>query len=117
MRFKVRWWSRPSTGSYDPPLSPADVELTNDSIQRSLLRVTPYGGTPIAASLDDLYYFFDRDINLQPERESGSRPYVILITDGYPDDDYRSFGCDCAKTGECAASARCVEDALPVSDA
>ena len=32
------------------------------------------------------------------ERGRDARPYVILITDGYPDDDYRSFGCDCQKT-------------------
>jgi uncharacterized protein YegL len=67
----------------------------NDRIQRSLRGVRPYGGTPISAALDDLYYFLDRDPAMAQERGRDARPYVILITDGYPDDDYRSFGCDC----------------------
>jgi hypothetical protein len=68
---------------------------TNDQIQRSLRGVRPYGGTPISSALDDLYYFLDRDPAMADERGRDTRPYVILITDGYPDDDFRSFGCDC----------------------
>jgi hypothetical protein len=71
---------------------------TNDRIQRSLRGVRPYGGTPIASALDDMYYFLSRDSAMADERSRDARPYVILITDGYPDDDYRSFGCDCQTT-------------------
>jgi hypothetical protein len=70
----------------------------NDRIQRSLRGVRPYGGTPIASALDDMYYFLGRDPAMGDERGRDARPYVILITDGYPDDDYRSYGCDCQTT-------------------
>jgi hypothetical protein len=87
--------------------SPADVQAINDQIQQSLLRVTPYGGTPISAALDDLYWYLGRGSELSVEREHNARPYVVLLTDGYPDDDYRSFGCDCAKTGDPASKDYC----------
>lgn len=68
-----------------------------DELQRSLESVRPYGGTPIAAAFDDLYYYLAMDPAMSSERKRDARPYVILIADGYPDDDYQSFGCDCAK--------------------
>lgn len=74
---------------------PARAGRTNDAIQRSLLAVRPYGGTPIASSLDDLYYLIAQGSLMASERDRGTPIHVVLITDGYPDDDYRSFGCDC----------------------
>jgi hypothetical protein len=69
------------------------------AMKRSLLAVRPYGGTPIAASLDDLYYLLTQDPRMLAERERNTELHVVLITDGYPDDDYRTFGCDCKETG------------------
>jgi len=40
---------------------PARAQETNDRVQVELRGVRPYGGTPIASSLDDLYYFFKSD--------------------------------------------------------
>jgi len=76
----------------DPTLARA----TNDAIQASLLGMRPYGGTPIAAALDDLYYFLAQDPTMAAERTRSAPRHVVLITDGYPDDDYRSLGCNCA---------------------
>ena len=73
----------------------------NAEIQRSLLAVRPYGGTPIASSLDDLYHVIAQDPRMSGERAGNLLPHVVLITDGYPDDDYRTFGCDCAAHGDC----------------
>jgi len=67
-------------------------------IQRSLLALRPYGGTPIAAALDDVYYLIAQDPRMVAERARNTPLHVVLITDGYPDDDYRTFGCDCAET-------------------
>jgi type IV pilus assembly protein PilY1 len=67
----------------------------NNDIQTALLRTRPYRGTPIAASLDDLYYHFKND--LTDQFGSCRHRYALLLTDGEPDDDYRSFGCNCAK--------------------
>jgi type IV pilus assembly protein PilY1 len=85
-----------STNCANPP---CDIFQINASIQDALLRTRPYGGTPIAASLDDLYYHFKNDLS---DTFGGCRNrYALLLTDGYPDDDYRSYGCDCAKQMNC----------------
>ncbi|MDH5673371.1 MAG: PilC/PilY family type IV pilus protein [Myxococcales bacterium] len=68
----------------------------NDDIQKALLLARPYGGTPIAASLDDLYYHIKND--LTDLYGSCRDRYAMLITDGKPDADYRDLGCDCATT-------------------
>lgn len=65
----------------------------NDSMQDSLLRARPYGGTPIAGALEDLYHHLKNDMN--DTFGSCRGRYAMLITDGYPDDDYRQYGCDC----------------------
>lgn len=65
----------------------------NESIQESLLSARPYGGTPIAGALEDLYYHLGEDT--ADTFGSCRGRYAMLITDGYPDDDYRSYGCDC----------------------
>lgn len=68
-----------------------DGSADNAAIEQALLEVRPYGGTPIAAALDDL------DVYLRDPARGSDRGavFVVLITDGYPDDDYRSFGCGC----------------------
>lgn len=65
----------------------------NQDIQEALLATRPFRGTPIAASLDDLYYHFKSD--LADQFGSCRSRFALLLTDGYPDDDYRSFGCNC----------------------
>jgi type IV pilus assembly protein PilY1 len=81
---------------------PCDIYQTNAAIQKSLLSTRTFGGTPIAASLDDLYYHFKSDF-VDPYGTCRDR-YAILITDGLPEDDYRNFptpGCDCERFRNC----------------
>jgi type IV pilus assembly protein PilY1 len=74
---------------------PADNDNISSAIETALLKVRPYGGTPIAASLDDLYYHIKVDLNRDDQFGSCRRRFALLMTDGYPDDDYRQFGCNC----------------------
>jgi hypothetical protein len=97
------------TGIRSAQASEGRLLVANDStgsavvqaIQEDLLRVRPYGGTPTAAAFDDLYWYFANDPAAAAERESPDRErHVVFITDGSPDDDYRSFGCNCAHEAE-----------------
>jgi hypothetical protein len=75
---------------------PSEMAKTNDAIQRELLRTRPFRGTPTAAALDDLHFYFVDDPKVAAEmHDQREDRHVIFITDGYPDDDYRSFGCNC----------------------
>jgi hypothetical protein len=73
---------------------PADSNMINADIQKSLQRTSAYGSTPIAAALDDLYYFLRYSADGSIDWQNHRSVYVVLLTDGYPDDDYRSAGCD-----------------------
>ena len=75
------------------------IKPLNENIQEALLATRPYGGTPIAASLDDLYHHLNTDID--DTFKGCRRRFALLMTDGYPDDDYRTFGCDCKTIGDC----------------
>jgi len=72
-----------------------DDSATEEAIRQTLLAVRPYGGTPIAAALDDVRALFELDPDMSAERDNPKRAHVILITDGRPDDDYRANNCDC----------------------
>jgi type IV pilus assembly protein PilY1 len=72
-------------------------QTVNRDIQEALLATRPFGGTPIAASLTDLYYHFENDVD--DDFGACRDRFALLITDGYPDDDYRSFGCNCLNDG------------------
>jgi type IV pilus assembly protein PilY1 len=72
---------------------PATQDTVNRDIQRSLLAARPFGSTPIAAALDDLYFHFKDD--LSDAFQSCRDRFAILITDGAPDPDYRFNNCDC----------------------
>jgi type IV pilus assembly protein PilY1 len=72
---------------------PCDALILNAQIQDQLLKTRPYGGTPIAASLDDLYFHLSND--LSDVFGSCRNRFGMLLTDGYPDDDYRKLGCGC----------------------
>lgn len=71
---------------------PCDMYSVNDTIQNQLLRTRPYGGTPIAGTLDDLY---DHMNTTTDPYATCRKKYAILITDGAPDPDFRNLGCDC----------------------
>jgi hypothetical protein len=79
------------------PSATADAQSTLDQIKRELHHVRPFGSTPIASALDDLSAAYD-----------GSADHsLILITDGYPDDDFRVHptpGCNCVEEGTCPAN-------------
>jgi type IV pilus assembly protein PilY1 len=72
---------------------PCDMYTLNAAIQTTLLKTRPYSGTPIAASLDDLYFHLKSDVT-DSYKECRKR-YAILITDGAPDPDFRDLRCDC----------------------
>jgi hypothetical protein len=69
-------------------------------------------GTPIAASLDDLYALFSSD-PLASTIAGASKRYVVLVTDGAPDSDFRDLGCDCAASGSCDPTVAPAEMSCP----
>lgn len=77
------------------PSPPCDAGALNQAIQSALLRTRPYGGTPIAASLDDLYTHLKSEMD-DPFKTCRKR-YGLLITDGKPDPDFRDLNCDCGE--------------------
>lgn len=87
---------------------PTTAPQLNEAIQQDLLSVRPYGGTPIAAAFDDLYYLLAKDPSMAAERARNAPRHVVLITDGVPDDDYRSFGCDCATRSDASSDPSCM---------
>lgn len=81
---------------------PALDETSPERKQRvvhQLFGVRPFGTSPVAAALDDLYFALR-----QHPLEAPAKTFVVLITDGLVDDDFRRFpapGCDCATFEEC----------------
>lgn len=82
-----------------------DHRVRNASIQTNLLAVRPFGPTPIAGMLDDLRYHIKNDDNVRPVSEAGAsgdryyacrKRYAMMITDGYPNADFRGdpFRCE-----------------------
>jgi type IV pilus assembly protein PilY1 len=83
----------------------------NIDIQEALLGARPYGGTPIAASLDDLYYHLKNDVS---DAFGGCRNrFALLVTDGQPDADYYDLGCDCKNQGDQMDPYRCCPGGTP----
>lgn len=73
----------------------ANWQAINAQIQGELRTIRPFGGTPIAASLSDLDYYFRNHPDMTTDAFSACRGrYGVLITDGKPDLDFRQFGCD-----------------------
>jgi hypothetical protein len=88
-----------SEGALILPNTDEDRATRHARINQQLLGVRPFGTSPIAAAFDDLYFAFEDNA------ESATRSYVVLITDGLADDDFRSFpvpGCDCDSPDTCA---------------
>lgn len=83
---------------------PDDLVLINTTIQNQLANVRPYGATPIAAMLDDAQYYFNHETDVLPRSEDPDGDpyalcrsnYIVLLTDGHPDSDFRDdrFNCD-----------------------
>jgi len=86
----------------------------NAAIQADLLVTRPYGGTPIAAALDDLYFYFALDPGMERERAAAAAKHVVLITDSEPDTDYREVGCACGSEGDLEDPYRCAPGATSV---
>ena len=94
--------------SDDPAIPSDDHELINADIQATLLTpdLRPQGGTPIAAMLEDLNYYFDTNDDVRPPdgvagdpfRECRNR-YAILLTDGRPNADFRGAPYYCEHYG------------------
>jgi type IV pilus assembly protein PilY1 len=90
-----------------------DILAINSTIQSSLLRVRPFGGTPIPAMLDDLEYYINNHTDIRASSDVFYDCRVrtaILITDGAPDALFRDsrFQCDqavgAAAHGTCATN-------------
>jgi len=89
--------ARADQGALLAATEPARATEINELIQAGLATTRPYGGTPIASSLDDLYYVMRHDPSMALERERPAAKYVVLLTDGYPNPDFRELDCDCAQ--------------------
>lgn len=85
----------------------SDPVLVNANIQTSLNSVRPYGGTPIAAMLDDARFYFQTNSDVaDPASVAGGDPfyqcrarYALLLTDGVPDTDMRGAPVNCDAPG------------------
>jgi len=85
------------------------VRATNDAVQNGLLNVRPYGGTPIAAALDDLNYWVENSPDVKSPLQGGLDPFAecrpkfaVLLTDGAPDTMFRDTRYSCQTyTGAC----------------
>jgi hypothetical protein len=87
-----------SEGALVLPRSAEETSARHARITEQLMGVRPFGTSPVAAALDDVYFALRRS------DESNTQSYVVLISDGLPDDDYRTFpspGCDCASWESC----------------
>jgi hypothetical protein len=85
------------------------------AIEDALRDVRPFGGTPIAAALDDIQWLFASDSFLRDERgDPGRQRHLILITDGRPDDDFRNVNCDCALDGDDSDCGFIGDDSAPM---
>ena len=85
----------------------------NRGIKTALLNpeLRPFGATPIAGALDDLYYFFETDSSVRPSITGDLNigdpfhacrdHYAILITDGYPNADMRGSPVFCEAESGC----------------
>ena len=85
----------------DPWADTTGVSANNDNVQLAVNAMRPYGGTPIAAMLDDAeqYYWADAvgpQANDPFVTGNCRDEFIILLTDGQPNQDLRAA---CAATG------------------
>lgn len=108
--------SDPVPGGLIPPGKDDEIggsDGINRQIKLALLNpeLRPFGATPIAGALDDLYYFFEThssvrpsvtgDLDLGDPFHSCRDHYAILITDGYPNADMRGAPIYCESVSGC----------------
>lgn len=87
----------------------ADQETNNGQIASIITASRPYGATPLDGMLYGAQYYFQTDPagpqQTDPFVQGGCRPeYIILLTDGAPNDDMRpacSAGADGGTSGTC----------------
>jgi hypothetical protein len=88
-----------SEGALILPSADEDRATRHARIHQQLMGVRPFGTSPVAAAFDDVYFAFEDN------PESTTRNYVVLITDGLADDDFRGYpvpGCACDAPDTCA---------------
>lgn len=80
-----------------------DHRAINQQIQSTLLGIRPYGATPISSLLDDFRYYVQNHPHMtsaDPYAACRDR-YVLLLTDGRPDPEFRDSRFDCEAVGGC----------------
>ncbi len=79
------------------------TNITNQLIQATLASIRPYGGTPTNALMEDVryYYQYHPDATTLDPYQSCRKRYVLLLTDGEPDADFRDSRYDCASINGC----------------
>jgi type IV pilus assembly protein PilY1 len=81
----------------------SDPLVVNATIQSTLLDTRPSGGTPTAGLLHDArtYLSTNADVNADDPFASCRPRYVVLLTDGPPDEEFRDARFDCEGTDGC----------------
>ncbi len=80
-----------------------DPRAINQTIQDVLLNTRPYGATPTSSLLDDFRYYATNHPDMtssDPYSECRNR-YVLLLTDGQPDAEFRDRRFNCESSGGC----------------
>lgn len=99
--FGARGPNAPTGGMIAVGDDGADIAIANENVQKSLLAVRPFGGTPTAAILDDLRYYLEKDDSVKSGSDKYFRcrdRYAVLITDGAPDKLFRDSRFQCQNT-------------------
>jgi len=83
------------------PRSDAYPPQVSADIKQQLRDLQPFGGTATSAALDDLYFAFGAEDASDASAPRPGKRYLLLITDGVPDEAFRQYGCGCAAEGTC----------------
>jgi hypothetical protein len=87
----------------------------SQQLRTQLRSVRPYSGTPIAAALDDLYFFFTED-PIGTSIASTRKRHIVLLTDGAPDPDFRDLRCDCTGADGCGVATTQLSCPYPIAE-
>ncbi|MFI5297950.1 MAG: hypothetical protein ACHREM_07610, partial [Polyangiales bacterium] len=106
---------------FSPDDSQPNLNVTGKAIKLAMLAARPFGGTPIAAMLTDAENYYWNDPNgLTGDPTKDCRgDFIILITDGTPNQDLRPF-CETGPTPQTSAhynttTASCAPSTPPTS--
>ncbi len=80
-----------------------DHRVINQSVQSTLLGIRPYGATPISSLLEDFRYYATNhpDMTSSDPYAACRDRYVLLLTDGRPDAEFRDARFNCDAVGGC----------------